>query len=183
MRRIMISVIAFASGVFSISSGHCAEGLSDYKTASRQVQKAWLELYKLPTEAKRDEDKQHLRKALANLYLEQKKAAQANFISNASDRELAELIAQIETGLIVDFPPAQLKKEYTVTKQQSGTLTFNPLWGCTGAFSIPPQSSHYAEACKHVGAIKVGEVKEIPKLPFTLSSNELVVMPDVTDKK
>jgi len=150
---------------------------------ARQVQKAWLELYKLPTQAKRDEDKQHLRKALANLYVEQKKAEQANFIRDTSDRELAELIAQIETGLIADFPPAQPKKEYTVTKQESGTLTFNPLWGCTGAFSIPPQSPHYQEASKHVGALKVGEVKEVPRLPFALSSNELVVMPDVPEKK
>lgn len=178
MKRIQVSALLIVC-LWGSLSADAADSL-DYKPACQQIQRAWLELYKLPTQAMRDLDKKNLRTALENLYRAQGKDMEANFIENASDNDFADQIARIESGIAATFPAIQKPDRYNVSKQKSGTLTFVPLWGCTGAYSIPPRSPYYRDACQLVGEMKVGDVKTVPAPAFEkwLTSNERVVMPD-----
>lgn len=66
------------------------------------------------------------------------------------------------------------KGHYSVEKIGSGNLNFSPLYGHAPSFTVQFGSSHYAKILKHVGAIKVGEVKHVPKLPTLLEPSEKV---------
>ena len=152
-----------------------------FTVARKQAQKAWLEIYKLPSSENLDHAKRAMRESLKHLYMAQNSNEEANFIEYASDKNLASAIERIESGAIREFPQDDQKYAYRVVKQKSGTLNFTPVFGCTGAFSVPPTSRHYSEACKHVGNIEVGQVVSVTELPFEqqLTSEERVLMPDL----
>lgn len=155
---------------------------ADCSAARKQLLvKTWSKLFTSQPTAKTAEKKETARFELEDFYRKANKPLEANFIANATEKDLAEKIAQIDSGLISDFPQVDCKLVYRVRKLKSGTLTFSPITGCTGHFSITPRSAHFLEACKHVGTISVGEVKAVPDLPFTLSPSEQTVVVSVED--
>jgi hypothetical protein len=170
-------VVFLANTILPISA---AEEV-DYKPACVQLQKAWLELSKLPMQGNRTKDKQNIREALERLYREQSKDKEANFAILSSDNELAEAISKIERADATTLPKLESKPAYTVTKSRKGTFTFTPTYGCTGAYSVPKGSRHYVDAVKHVGEIEVGQVKIVAEPVFDkwLTGDERVVMPDL----
>lgn len=153
----------------------------DYKPVSALLQKAWLELYRLPDKNAYYYDRQNLRLALEHIYRVQGRAQEANFIRRMVEPELAEVIVQIDKGERTFFPKMiDGDPVYGVTKQRSGTLNFSPIGACIGHFSITRESTHYAAACKHVGELPVGEVKYVPEVPFRsqLTSDDMVLKLD-----
>lgn len=164
----------------SITPGVQAKETVNYKPASIQLQKAWLELYRLPKKNRLYEERQNVRIALKYLYQIQGREEEANFISKIPEPDLAEAITQNERNESTSFPRmADGKPVYRVKKQKNGTLNFSPITGCTGQFSITPNSRHFKAACKHVGKLAMGETIVVPQVPFRaqMTPDELVLRP------
>lgn len=139
-----------------------------YAKARKEAQSTWLELYKLPKLDSLDQCRTKMREVLVQLYKAQNSYPRANYIENSTETALAETIQRIQRGELNDFPKDETFYAYHVIKQDNGTLDFSPIMGKIGCFSIDKSSKHYSDACKHIGSIKVGEMKSVPDVPIHL---------------
>lgn len=170
-------VFLLSAGLLIAQPAIRAADSENWRDRCSKLEKNWLELNKLTKELSQSRQKQEIREQLEQLYRDQGKFGEANFIASSSDNQFEAKITSIQKNELKDFPKSP-DNTYRVSKQKSGTYNFTPIVGCTGHFSITPESSHYVEVCKHVGDIEIGQIKSVPNVPFTVSEQDRVIRND-----
>lgn len=143
-----------------------------YTKMTKQLCDSWLLLDEFSNESLAsqliyDMARDGIREALVRIYREHLNLqGQANFIDRAPREELRLVIRGCKSGDLASFPDWDLKYVYRVSKTNSGLFTFMPIESDHGAFTVMPDNPYYDLVAKHVGRIRVGEVKLVPRLPF-----------------